>query len=175
MDFLDIKSAVLQAGIRDGQRVLDVGTGAGHALITLSRAVGDAGRVYALDVQKELLTSVKFIIEHEHLANTEILWGDVELPGGVKLEDRAVDIVIFANVFFQIGDKAAALREARRLLKPSGKILLIDWAESYGGIGPSKEYVVSEHEAERLLMEAGFHKEKSFQAGPHHYGVLMTV
>ena len=56
-----------------------------------------------------------------------------------------------------------------------GKLMVIDWAGSYGGMGPASEKVVTEHEAEALFINGGFHKMKSFRAGPHHYGILFTT
>jgi ubiquinone/menaquinone biosynthesis C-methylase UbiE len=173
MDFLRIEDAILQGGIREGDTVIDVGTGAGHALVLLSRIVGESGKVYAFDVQKNLLLSAKAIIDKEHLENIETLWGDVERVGGIKLPDRSLNYAVIVNTFFQFEDKAAALKEIRRVLKSGGRILLVDWADSYGNIGPGKEHVVNEHEAEQLLMAAGFTKEKMFQAGPHHYGIVV--
>jgi ubiquinone/menaquinone biosynthesis C-methylase UbiE len=91
------------------------------------------------------------------------------------LRDTSLDAVLLANALFQVEHRANLLAEIRRVLKPSGKLMVVDWAGSYGGMGPVAEQVVSEHEAEDLFINGGFHKVKSFRAGPHHYGILFTA
>jgi len=175
MDFVKLDTALLQLGLREGDIVADIGTGIGHALITLSRAVGDTGKVMALDVQKDLLKNATDLIKEQKLKNVETVWADVELPHGTRLPDTSLDAVVFVNILFQLDDKAAALAEAKRILKPKGKLLLVDWADSFTGLGPTKTRVITEHDAEKLFMNAGFHKEKAFRAGPHHYGIVFSI
>lgn len=88
------------------------------------------------------------------------------------LRDHSMDAVILANVLFQIEDKSALMTEVRRILKPGGKLLVVDWSGPYGGMGPTASHVVPEHAAEALCIQAGLHKEQSFRAGPHHYGIV---
>lgn len=175
MDFVKLDSALLQLGLHEGDTVADIGTGIGHALITLSRAVGETGKVLALDVQKDLLKNVTDLIEREKLENIETVWADVELPHGTTLPEKSLDAVVLSNVTFQLDEKKEALQEIKRILKPKGKLLLIDWADSFTGLGPSKDRVITEGEAEKLFMGNGFHKEKSFRAGPHHYGIVFSI
>ena len=95
--------------------------------------------------------------------------------GGTHLRDASLDAVILANTLFQIDNRDGLIAEIKRVLKPEGKFMLIDWAGSYGGMGPTPERVVSEHDAEALFINGSFHKVKSFRAGPHHYGVIFTA
>src|SRR6185437_14853226 len=104
----------------------------------------------------------------------ETIWGNFEKPGGTKLKDHILDAVILSNVLFQIEEHQGALAEIRRVLKPGGKILVIDWAGSYKGMGPAEHHVITESQAEELFITAGFHKAKGFRAGPHHYGIVFT-
>ena len=60
----------------------------------------------------------------------------------------------------------------KRVLRPGGKAVVIDWTESFGGLGPQPSDVVEQKEAERLFNENGFTTETSFDAGDHHYGVI---
>jgi len=65
--------------------------------------------------------------------------------------------------------------EIKRILKSGGKVLVVDWAGGYGGMGPLEESVVSEHIAEELFITGGFYKVKDFRAGPHHYAIVFTA
>ena len=166
---------VLQLGLREGMSVGDFGAGSGHYARAAAGVVGDAGRVYAIDVQQDVLKHLKLNSHAHHQAIIETIWGDIEKPGGTHLRDATLDAVILANTLFQIEDRNALVTEIKRVLKPSGKLLVVDWAGSYGGIGPVQSQVVSEHDAEALFINSGFHKVKSLRAGSHHYGIIFTA
>jgi ubiquinone/menaquinone biosynthesis C-methylase UbiE len=155
-------------------KVADLGSGSGHYAHAAAAIVGGEGRVYAIDVREAMLRHIKESAHYRHRAIVEPVWGDIEKPGGTMLRDHSMDAAILANVLFQIEDKSALITEIRRILKPGGKLLVVDWSGPYGGMGPSAAHVVSEHVAEELFIKAGFHKTQSFRAGPHHYGLLFT-
>jgi len=174
MQFSEPKSTVLQMGLRDGDKVAELGAGSGHYALSAAHVVGPSGRVYAVDVQEELLRHIDDAAKHAHLRNVETIWGNIERTGGTKLRDGAVDGVILANTLFQLEHKEGALTEIKRILRPGGKLLIVDWSGSYGGMGPAPDHVVTEHKAEELFITAGFHKAKGFRAGAHHYAIVFT-
>lgn len=173
--FSDPRENVLQLGLRDGMTVADFGTGTGHYARAAAGVVGSSGTVYAVDVQEDILKHLKLNSHEQHLQVIKTVWGDIEKPGGTTLRDRSLDAVILANALFQVEDRAGLLAEIMRVIKPGGKLLVIDWSGSFGGMGPASEHVVPEGEAEKLFTDAGFHKEKSFAGGPHHYGIVFTA
>ncbi len=175
MNFSDPKSNVLQMGLRDGMKVADIGAGTGHFSIAAAAVVGNSGRVYAIDVQEDLLKHLKDSAERMHKRNIETIWGNAEKVGGTKLRDQSVDAVIVSNVLFQVEHKEDFVREVKRILKSGGKLLVVDWAGAYGGMGPSPHHVVSEHVAEELFITGGFYKAKDFRAGAHHYAIVFTA
>ena len=165
---------VLHLALREGMKVGDFGAGSGHYARAAAPIVGHGGRVYAIDVQEDVLKHLK-LNTHEHHQNIiNSVWGDIEKPGGTHLRNASLDAIMLANTFFQIENRFALLKEMKRVLKPGGKLLVVDWAGSYGGIGPTPEHVVTEHQAEDFFINGGFHKVKSFRAGPHHYGIVFT-
>ncbi|MDB4992097.1 MAG: type 11 methyltransferase [Parcubacteria group bacterium] len=174
MNFADPKGNVLQLGLREGMKVADLGAGTGHYSLAAAAAVGHDGRVYAVDIQEEVL---KHLLDSAHklaLRNVEILWGNIENKGGTKLRDHAIDAAIISNVLFQVENKETLVAECMRILKPGGRLLVVDWAGAYGGMGPNPAHVVSEHAAEELFITGGFHKLKDFRAGAHHYAIVFT-
>lgn len=172
--FANPRENVLQLGIHEGMKIADLGAGSGHYAIAAASAVGETGRVYAVDVQEEVLTHLKDSALRAGRANVETVWGDFEKPGGTRLKTHSMDAAILSNVLFQVSDLQGALNEIRRIVVPGGKVLVIDWAGSYGHMGPHPSHVVPEHKAEELFIGAGFHKAKSLRAGPHHYGIVFT-
>lgn len=175
MSFADPRENVLLIGLREGMKVGDLGAGSGHYALAAAAAVGDTGRVYAIDVQEEVVRHIKDAAERARLTNVETIWGDIERPGGTRLRDGTLDAAILSNVMFQIEHHDSALTEVKRIVTPGGKVLVIDWAGSYGHLGPHPSHIVTESDAETRFIGAGFHKVKSFRAGPHHYGILFTT
>lgn len=175
MHFSDPLTNVLQLGLREGMKVADLGTGTGHYAHAAARIVGPEGKVYAIDVQEDMLHHMKDLRTGMHARNIEVVWGNIEKPGGTKLRDHVLDAAILSNTLFQLEHRGNALKEIMRILKPGGRLLVVDWAGSYKGIGPAAHHVISEHTAEDLCIGSGFHKVKDFRAGPHHYGIVFVA
>jgi len=161
-----------QFSLGDGMYVADFGAGSGAYTLSAARAVGGDGKVYAIDVRQETLSRIKKEAAEKHLDNVEVLRGDLERAGGSGLRDGAVDAVIASNIFFQIQNKKVFLGEVRRVLRPKGRVLLIDWSASFGGTGPVPDAVVREETAKELFQAEGFAYEKSIDAGSYHYGLV---
>ncbi len=173
--FCSPQDNVLQMGLAEGMKVGDFGAGSGHYAFAAAKIVGEKGRVYAVDVQEDVLTRLKAEAHHLRLKNVETIWGDLEKLGGTALKEQSLDAVILSNTLFQIERKKEMIDEIRRVLRSGGKLLVVDWAGCYGGIGPSEARIVSEHAAEELFIGAGFHKAKGFRGGAHHYSILFTA
>ena len=154
-----------------GMNVADFGAGSGFYAVAVAKVVGDKGKVFAVDVQKELLDRLKNESRRQRLSNVEVVWGDLEKLRGSGLKDATLDAVLITNVLFQVKDKLALAREALRVLKPKGKALVIDWQAS-GGLGPRPETAISVDQAQDIFLQAGFSFEKRISAGAHHYGII---
>ncbi|MHB8660725.1 MAG: class I SAM-dependent methyltransferase [Minisyncoccota bacterium] len=175
LSFSNPQENVLQLGLREGMKVGDFGAGSGHYTRAAAAIVGTTGKIYAIDVQEEVLKHLKLNTHELHQGIIETIWGDIEKPGGTHLRDATLDAVILANMLFQIENRFGCIGEIKRVLKQGGKLMVVDWAGSYGGMGPAPDKVVSEHDAEAAFISGGFHKVKSFRAGPHHYGIIFTA
>lgn len=173
VNFTDPETNLNELGVREGMYVADFGAGVGAYTIPLARLVGEYGRVYAVEVQKEFLINIRSATDKQGFSNIEVLWGDIEQLGGTKIKDATVDAVVISNVLFQAEDKPGLIREAKRILKLGGKILIVDWKESFGNLGPTKDAVVPVDTARMLCEKEGFTEKKEFNAGAHHYGIIM--
>lgn len=171
--FSDPTHNIEQLDLQSGMKVADLGCGSGFYSMASARAVGDKGRVYAVDVQKDLLARVKKEAANEGLFNVEVVWGNAEKIGGTNLKDNLADAVIVANVLFQIERKDDFIEEIKRILKPKGRILVVDWQDSFGGMGPKRENVITRAVGRQLFESRGFVFEKDIRAGSHHWGVVM--
>lgn len=170
MAFADPKKHVEQFALSRGQVVADFGVGAGYLAVEAAEQVGSEGKVYVIDIQQDLLTKVQHLAQEHHLKIIQYVHGDLERPRGSTLPDASVDAVIVSNILFQVEDKRAVLIEAVRILKNGGRVLLIDWSGSFGGMGPLAEHVFSEETARALAEDVGLVFEASIDAGSYHHG-----
>ena len=120
---------------------------------------------------KELVEKIGNTARSKGLANIDPLWCDIEEPEGAKIVTGTLDAAILVNTFFQFDKKEAAAVEIARTLKAGGKLFVIDWSESFGGLGPQPGNVVTESETRAIFESNGFIFERNFDAGDHHYGL----
>mgnify|MGYP006320999833 CR=1 FL=1 len=168
---MDPRVVVTHFHLRPGDVIADFGAGVGHYVGALSRAVGANGRVYACDIQKGIVDRLTDRIHEERLSNTHPVWCDLEAPGGTKFRDGLLDVGILMNTLYQIENKDGALTEMGRVIRKGGKFLLVEWSDSFGGIGPHTSQVVSKERARALFEAHGFVFERDFPAADHHYGL----
>ena len=82
-------------------------------------------------------------------------------------------VTILSNILFQLDDKAGAMKEAARVLKEKGRLLIVDWQESFGGLGPAPHHVFNQSQAEALAAKCNFKKlDSNLPGGEHHYAIL---
>jgi ubiquinone/menaquinone biosynthesis C-methylase UbiE len=161
-----------QLGLREGEVVADFGAGSGAYTIAAAQALKGTGRVYAVEVQKDLLARLSNTCKEQKLGNVSYIWGDLEKQGGTKLRDGSCDTVIVSNILFQAPDKKSVIEEAKRVLKQSGRLLLIDWTASFKNMGPTPEQVFKETDAHAMVESMMFTFQRPINAGNHHYGLI---
>lgn len=158
--------------LADHMKVADFGAGSGVLALHIAEALHNTGTVYAIDVQHDLLKRIKNESHRKGLSTIDVIWGDVEKSHGSKLADHLIDRVLISNMLFQAHDKSAVLKEARRILKKDGVLVVIDWTDSFNHMGPHPEHVVDEAAARSLAEAAGFRVVESRALGGHHYGMM---
>ena len=169
--FSDPDKNVAQFGLQHGMHVVDMGAGSGFYSMAAAKLVGSSGRVYAIEVQRDLLDRLKKDAAALHLSNIEVIWGDIESLGGTRLRDAIADRVIVSNTLAQIEHKDQLFLEIKRILKPAGTVLIIDWTERTP-LSPAA--VVTRAQAELLAAKVGLTFESTITAGDHHYGIILS-
>lgn len=175
--FINPEKLLNQLGISREMKIADFGCGHGYFTIPVARMVGPAGKVLAVDVLPEALEAVRSRAQMENAGNIETIRADLETPGGTKIPDNSIDLVLLHNVLFESQKKNDIVAEAKRVLKPSGNFALIDWQPVEEGkriIGPQGGWRISASEARKLAEAAGFSFLKNFDAGEYHYGLLFS-
>ena len=149
--------------------VADLGAGTGFYAIAAAHMVPQ-GKVYAIEIIKDFIVKIKSKVNEARLKNVETLWGDVEKPGGTKIGTEIVDKVLASNILFQVQDKNKFIGEAHRILKPGGKLMLIDWSPDLSALVPKG--AIPKAKARAMLEESGFTWQRDINAGEHHYGMI---
>ena len=154
-----------------GMTVADFDSGSGFFTRAAARAVAP-GAVWAVDANREMLPRLKNLAQGEGLNNVEVVAGNIEKVGGTHLPEAMFDAVIIANSLFAVEDKAAVAHEAARVLRPGGRALVIDWEDSFGGLGPHAKMLVTAAQAKEFFAQAGFADDGKAPAGAYHWGLL---
>lgn len=135
--------------IADGSVVADLGAGGGWFTVRLARRVGPNGRVYAEDIQHEMIEAIRRRVERENMSPRVIpVLGTPSDPG---LPAGALDAVLIVDAYQEMADKVALLRNVARALKPNGRLGIINFNLEGGGPGPPMEERVA---PERVLRDA---------------------
>ena len=169
--FVVPEKAATHFHLREGDVVADFGAGSGYFIKVLSKLVGGEGRVYACEIQKNLVETIGDLARRENLDNVSVLWGDIEAQDGTKIGDNKLDAAVLVNTLFQIEDRDMAVLEIKRTLRSGGKLFVIDWSESFRGMGPQPGMIITKKDARALFEQHGFVYERSFDTGDHHYGL----
>jgi ubiquinone/menaquinone biosynthesis C-methylase UbiE len=172
MKFLDPHDALKQFGVYGAQDVGDLGSGAGHFSLAAARRL-EGGRLFAIDVEKGMLARLVSEARSSGFGNIHALWGDLARLSGVPLADASLDRAIAANILFQVHDRDLFVQEVKRLVKPGGKVLLIDWRDTHG-YGPEQSHKVSPESAHALFRRHGFTKERDIETGDVQYGMIFV-
>jgi ubiquinone/menaquinone biosynthesis C-methylase UbiE len=121
--FLPPKGVIDYFGIREGMKILEVGPGSGFFTFELAKYVGPSGHVYAVDIERKMITLLEERIKREKIENiTAKAASAYEIP----LAKNSVDLVFMGGVLGEIPDKQRALREMQRVLKKEGFLAVME-------------------------------------------------
>lgn len=156
-----------------GQRVADLGCGrTGHFVFPAVKVVGDKGVVYAVDVVKNILESIKSMARSEGFDNVQTVWSDIEMLGKTPIPEGSLDACFYINVLFQLKNKDSALQEAVRMLKKGGYLVAVDWAKKLGELGPSENLMLKPDDLMRLASSQGLKFIDKILPGDYHYSLI---
>lgn len=172
--FMDPQKIVESFGIDPGSIVADFGSGAGYFTLPLAKAVIPKGKVFAVDILPSALEVVDKKAKMENISNIELVQADLEKEKSTKINDSSMDFVIISNLLFQLENKANIFREAKRVLKSGGKLVVIDWASGKIVLGPPEENRVTADQVQIAAIISGFREIKRWSPDSYHYGFIFV-
>ncbi len=168
MNFIDPKTFVQNMGVTNGMSVADFGSGAGYFTVQLASIVGRAGKVYAIDVRKDLLEVLEGYIKPNGMFQVTTVCCDLETEKGSEIEDSSLDFVLCANILNQVDNPEIIITEASRILKKNGSLVVLDWKKrSFLFSGK----LVTEDTVRKISKKHNFEKYSIIEAGDSHYGL----
>lgn len=171
--FLDPQKIVQQIGLLPEMQIVDIGSGIGTFAMAMSPHIGTKGHIFAIDILPAVITRLSNDLRERGLDNVTPIIGDIEHIEGIIIDGGIIDMVFCSNIFFQITDKQTALREISRILKPNGKLVIIDWIDSFSGMGPHRDSIISPETITNLVTMSGFLFVSDLgNTGDHHYGKI---
>jgi len=130
--------------------VADVGAGSGYMTVKMAKRVGAGGKVYANDIQPEMLERLRQRLMREKITNVETVLGTA---GDPKLPPSALDLILMVDVYHEFSEPQAMLRRMRDALKPDGRLVLLEYRKEDPAIPIRTEHKMSVAEA-KLEVEA---------------------
>jgi predicted methyltransferase len=158
--------------LRPGEVVADIGAGSGYFTVRLARAVGDAGRVYAVDVSPDMIRHLNRRIRDAGIRNVVTVLSEPDDP---LLPDASVDRFVIVDTWHHIEDKAGYLTRLKRMLKPGGQVVHIDFQKRDLPVGPPLGMKISREDLVRQMEDAGFRLAADHTFLPYQYFLVFSV
>jgi ubiquinone/menaquinone biosynthesis C-methylase UbiE len=156
-------------GLKPGFTFIDIGCGSGFFALPAARMVGNRGQVYGLDTNARSITSLKEQAAREGLKNMHLTIGRAE---ELVICEQCADIIFFGIALHDFQDPSKVLENARSMVKPTGKLVNLDWKKEPMELGPPLRIRFSEEMATCLIEAAGFTVETIKDSGLYHYLVI---
>jgi ubiquinone/menaquinone biosynthesis C-methylase UbiE len=157
------------AGLRSGMVFVDVGCGDGFFTTMAAQVVGPNGMVYAVDSDPSAIDRLNRKASDKRLTNVKAVAAEAE---ETVFCNECADIVFYSIVLHDFHDPAKVLLNAKQMLKPSGRLVNLDWKKKQMVPGPPFGIRFSEEQAQALIRNAGFTVESAHEVGKNHYVIV---
>jgi ubiquinone/menaquinone biosynthesis C-methylase UbiE len=162
-------------GLEEGMAVGDLGCGnLAYYATGAAKIVGKNGLVYAVDILKTALNAVATRAKNEGLGNLKTIWSNLEVFGATTIPANSLDAIFIHNVMFQSTKHDGFIKEAMRLLKPKGKLMIVDWKKISAPFGPPVDSRPDPEKVKALAAQNGLKLNEEFDAGPYHWGMIFV-
>jgi ubiquinone/menaquinone biosynthesis C-methylase UbiE len=151
--------------------VADVGAGSGYMTVKLAQRVGPTGKVYANDIQPQMLAMLRQRVAHEGLANVEPVLGTFDDP---RLPPNAIDLILMVDVYHEFSEPQKMLRAMHASLKPGGRIVLLEYRKEDPSIPIRPDHKMSVAEAKMEVEAEGFTLSSVDERLPRQHILIFT-
>jgi ubiquinone/menaquinone biosynthesis C-methylase UbiE len=164
-------AAIRALKIPRGAAVADIGAGSGYITMLLSAQVGPEGRVYANDVQPQMIEILRRRLSDRHITNVTLVQGEVDDP---RLPAQSVDLELMVDVYHELSSPQAMLRKLRSALRPSGRLVLLEYRKEDPAIPIKPEHKMTVKEAKAEVEAEGFVLSNVDESLPRQHILIFT-
>jgi SAM-dependent methyltransferase len=157
--------------LKAGMSVADVGAGTGYMSLKLAKRVGPSGKVYAEDVQPEMLQQVRANAAKAKASNVVTVQGSFTDP---MLPKGQMDLVLLVDVYHEFSEPQKMLRGIRESLKPDGRLVLLEYRKEDPAIPIREEHKMTVAEVRTELEAEGFHLAQVLETLPRQHILILT-
>lgn len=169
VEILPPQKILREFGVQGGDVVADLGAGSGYFTLPIAHITGET--VYAVDIEPKMLDQLRERARAENVSDSiHAVVSDLE---NIQLEDRIADKAVAAFVLHEVSNLGKALGEIKRILKPGGKALALEWRKIKTETGPPLHERLDPEMFTNEARQHGFHAEISYP-NRDHYGVTLT-
>lgn len=155
--FIDARDIISRLDLDGNEVFMDAGCGDGHVAMEAHEIMDDEATIYALDIYEPSITDLKKDIKEKGITNVIPVQSDI--AGFIVLGDDTVDICLLINVFHGFiarKNTDEAITELKRVIKPDGKIAVMDYKKIDTGYGPPFKFKIAPDDLEKMFIEHGF-------------------
>ncbi|HLK11984.1 MAG TPA: methyltransferase domain-containing protein [Candidatus Binatia bacterium] len=158
-------------GLRPGMTVADLGAGTGYFERRLAGAVGAVGTVFAVDTEPGMVEHLRARAEREGTDNVVPVLASPATP---RLPAGAVDVVLIVDTFHHLDDRLAYLHALRRVLRPGGRVAIVDWRKRPLPVGPPPEHKLPRGQVVEEMEAAGYALVGAPDVLPYQYFLIFA-
>ncbi len=156
-------------GIRRGMVVADVGAGSGVMTFKMAKLVGPSGKVYAVDIQPEMLEILQSRAQRDKVTNIQTVLDTVSDP---KLPAGAIDLILMVDVYHEFSQPQAMLDHMREALKPNGRLVLLEYRKEDPTVPILPDHKMSVSEVKAEVEPEGFQFDQVIEVLPRQHIII---
>ena len=157
--------------VEEGQALCDLGCGNGYHTLPLAQAVGPAGRMFAVDLQPQMLVMLEQRTKDAQLDNVQFVEATVDDP---KLPKRSCDLVLMVDVYHELSHPVRVIRRVREALKPGGEVVLVEFRAEDPEVPIKPEHMMSKAQVIREMASHGFALSRETNDLPWQHAMAFT-
>jgi ubiquinone/menaquinone biosynthesis C-methylase UbiE len=171
-EFQKPMEVVTALDLKEGEVIADIGSGSGYFTFRFAHHVGDKGRVFAVDVSPDMIVYVNRRIRDLKLRNVTTI---LAAPDDPLLVDSSIDRFFFCEVWHHIENRPAYLALIKKMLKPGGQVIMVDFQKRELPVGPPVSMKISREDLLKEMEGAGFYVIKEHNFLPYQYFLVFGV
>ncbi len=163
---------LMSLGLKDGETIADIGAGSGYFAFRLAQHVGEKGRVFAVDVNPDMILHMNRRIREMRVRNLTTVLAAADDP---LLVENSIDRFFICETWHHIQNQAQYLSLMKKMLKPGGQVIMIDFQKRDLPVGPPLAMKIAREDLIKQMLSAGFLMQTEYKFLPYQYFLIFTL